>query len=38
VCKLVEGDKVLLSLNGDHALSLTYLLTKDNSPLGECKF
>ena len=36
--ELVGGDKVLLSLNGEHALSLTYLPTKDNSPFGECEF
>jgi hypothetical protein len=38
VCELVGGDKVLLSLNGEHALSLTYLPTKGNSPFSECEF
>jgi hypothetical protein len=38
VCELVGGDKVLLPLNGEYVLSLTYLPTKDNSPFGECEF
>jgi hypothetical protein len=35
VCELIEGDKVLLRLNGEHDLSLTYLPIKNNLPFGE---
>ena len=41
MCELVElvrGNKVSLTLNGEHALCLTYLLTKDKSSFGECEF
>jgi hypothetical protein len=38
MCKLVGGDKVLLLLNGEHALFFTYLLIKGNSPFSECEF
>ena len=36
--ELIGGDKVLLLLNGEHALSLTYLPTKGNLFFGECIF
>ena len=34
MCELI-GNKVLLPLNSEHALFLTYLPTKGNSPLYE---
>jgi hypothetical protein len=38
MCELVGGDKVLIPLNGEHVLSLTYLPIKSNSPFNECEF
>ena len=36
--ELVGGDKILPPLNSEHALSLSYLPTKDNSSFDEYEF